>query len=85
VDHSHTVSHANQYAVVKQVAVSVAGFDLYFNLRNKGWGQHYWLNTLVLGQVLPIPEQTLQQMHYPPSRMRSNAQQSGDPQRQTTL
>lgn len=79
------MSHTSQGATVKEVAVYVAGFDLCFNLRSKGWGQPHWLNTVALGQALLIPEQTLRQVHYPPSRMHSNSQQSGAPQRQTTL
>ena len=67
---------------MKRVMVYVDGFNLYFGLRSKGWRRHYWLDLVRLAQALLKPDQQLEQVHYFTSRIRANAHNTADMQRQ---
>lgn len=68
---------------MKRVIVYVDGFNLYFGLRSKHWRRYYWLDLVALGNALIKPDQTLEQVHYFTSRIRTNAHNGADVQRQT--
>lgn len=69
---------------MKRVMVYVDGFNLYFGLRSKQWRRYYWLDLVALSNALLKPDQVLQQVHYFTSRIRTNAHNTTDVQRQTT-
>lgn len=64
--------------------VYVDGFNLYFGLRSKQWRRYYWLDLIALSNALLKPDQDLQQVHFFTSRIRTNAHNTADVQRQTT-
>lgn len=69
---------------MKRVMVYVDGFNLYFGLRSKQWRRYYWLDLVALGNALLKPDQQLAQVHYFTSRIRTNAHNTSDVQRQNT-
>lgn len=69
---------------MKRVIVYVDGFNLYFGLRSKGWRRHYWLDLVKLAEALLKPDQQLAGVHYFTSRIRSNAHNLADMQRQNS-
>lgn len=69
---------------MKRVIVYVDGFNLYFGLRSKGWRRHYWLDLVKLAGALLKPDQQLAGVHFFTSRIRANAHNLADIQRQNS-
>ena len=69
---------------MKHVIAYVDGFNLYFGLRSKGWRRHYWLDLVKLAGALLKPDQQLAGVHYFTSRIRANAHNLADMQRQNS-
>jgi uncharacterized LabA/DUF88 family protein len=67
---------------MKRVMVYIDGFNLYFGLRSKAWHRYYWLDLVRLAQTLLKPDQALHHVHYFTARLRANARNATDTQRQ---
>jgi uncharacterized LabA/DUF88 family protein len=69
----------------KRVITYVDGFNLYFGMRERGWGRYLWLNLELLATNLLKPYQTLAGVKYFTSRVSGDPKAPGKAQRQSTF
>lgn len=55
----------------ERVAVYIDGFNLYFGIRDRGWGQYLWLDVCALSARFLQPHQSLSIVRYFTSRVSS--------------
>ena len=69
---------------MERVIAYIDGFNLYFGMREKGWGRYLWLDVHALVNNLLKPRQRLVRTKYFTSRVSGTRSDPGKPQRQNT-